>query len=788
MANDLAESPRSIPEERARPGVAPVWRLRTFRGAPMTEADLAATSGPRITLVVGTLCLVLGLSVVWTGDVNETAAGFFPPAGASLVAMLVVPIRRWGWVIAGILVPTAIGLALGLSPVSSMLWWGLANCVEPAVGALLMRRFRTTRWWTPSRTLFVFLVSAVVIGPMVGATLGTIGTVTGYEVSWFGTWIEWALGDGLGALVVTPLLLVDTNRNIVRRTRRELVALVVLVGGAAGLAFAEIGPSGAAALPYLMLVALMWAGIRFGVTVVAVAGFIVALAANIASSMGRGPFSTGSDSFDVVTLQVFLAIAIVASFVAAAMTSELANRDEVHRLLTRQATHDALTGLPNRLLFTEELDRALHDRTAAPRPIAVVLIDLDDFKKINDRYGHPAGDAALIAVAESLRSVARPQDLLARLGGDEFVMLCDDTANCDAVLRIADDVSQALDRPIEVDGVKHRLPASIGVAFVDTDEQVTATDLLRRVDIALYRSKSTDGPRVSLFDDALEASTRRREEMDAELREAIERGEMYVQYQPIVHLLTGEVSRFEALARWNNRRFGNVGPDEFVPLAEQIGLINVIGDWVLEQACRQTVTWRASPSSAGAHGATVAVNVSARQLCDASFPRRVRRILSETMLPARALTLEITETAVMDDLEASEEVIPELRQLGVKLSMDDFGTGYSSMTYLRRIPVESLKIDRSFVAGLGAVREDTAIVESIISLGHSCGLEVVAEGIETLWQLQQLIELGCDHGQGYLWSRPVDAFAAEPMVQGVFKVSNAGPEPALTLVPSRPVA
>jgi EAL domain-containing protein (putative c-di-GMP-specific phosphodiesterase class I) len=304
------------------------------------------------------------------------------------------------------------------------------------------------------------------------------------------------------------------------------------------------------------------------------------------------------------------------------------------------------------------------------------------------------------------------------------------------------------------------------------------------VDIALYRSKRTDGTRISLFDDALEASTRRRAEMDAELRGAIQRGEMYVQYQPIVHLLTGEVSQFEALARWNNRRFGVVGPDEFVPLAEQIGLINPIGDWVLEQACRQTATWRAMPSNAGRRAVTVAVNVSARQLGDAAFPGRVRRILSETMLPARALTLEITETAVMDDLEASGKVIAELRQIGVELSMDDFGTGYSSMTYLRRIPVETLKIDRSFVAGLGAVREDTAIVESIISLGHSCGLEVVAEGIETVWQLQQLIQLGCDHGQGYLWSRPADAADAGPMLQGVFEVANAGPEVALALVRS----
>ena len=782
MANGLAELAQSTTNDRSRPGIAPVWRVRTLKGVGMTDADLAATSGPRISLVVGALCIGLSLSVIWTGDVNETAAGFYPPAGASLVAMMVLPIRRWGWVIAGILMPTLIGIALGLSPVPSALWWGLANCVEPAVGALIVRHFRTTRWWTPSRMLVVFFASAVVVGPMVGATLGTIGTVTGYGSSWLGTWTDWALGDGLGVLVVTPLLLVNTNRHAVRRTGGELVVLVLLVGGSVGLAFADIGSNGAALLPYLMLVALIWSGMRFGVTVVAAAGFVVALAANIASSMGHGPFSAGSGSFDVITLQIFLAIALVASLVAAAMTSELANREEVHRLLTRQATHDALTGLPNRLLFTERLSWALLDRNTAARPIAVVLIDLDGFKKVNDRYGHPAGDAALVVVAGSLRATARPQDLLARLGGDEFVILCDDLTSCAELIRIANDVSHVLDRPITVDGVEHRLPASIGVAFVDADEEVTASDLLRRVDIALYRSKRTDGTRISLFDDALEASTRRRTEMDAELRGAIQRCEMYVQYQPIVHLVTGEVSKFEALARWTNRQFGVVGPDEFVPLAEQIGLINLIGNWVLEQACRQTAAWRAMPSGSGRRAATVAVNVSARQLCDAGFPARVRRILSETMLPARALTLEITETAVMDDVEASAKVVAELRQIGVELSMDDFGTGYSSMTSLRRTPVESLKIDRSFVAGLGAVRADTAIVESIISLGHNCGLEVIAEGVETVWQLQQLIQLGCDHGQGYLWSRPVDAAAAASMIEGVFKVSDARPEVAVALM------
>ena len=289
-----------------------------------------------------------------------------------------------------------------------------------------------------------------------------------------------------------------------------------------------------------------------------------------------------------------------------------------------------------------------------------------------------------------------------------------------------------LDDPIDVSGTLHQLSVSIGIATVQGDDAVTSSGLLRRADIALHHSKQADDVRISLFDDALEAHTRRRVELDEELHGAIERGELVVKYQPIVSLVTGFVTSFEALLRWDNRRFGMVGPDEFIPIAETTNLISVLGDWVLETACRQTLTWRTQhPADADGIAANVAVNVSARQVSDSTFPDRVRRILDDVSLPPSALTLEITETAVMDDLDASALVLTELRHLGVRLSMDDFGTGYSSMTHLRRIPVNTLKIDRSFVAGLGDVREDTAIVESIINLAHSFSVDVVAEGIET---------------------------------------------------------
>jgi diguanylate cyclase (GGDEF)-like protein len=749
---------------------APVYEVTTLRGRVLSDERLAATSGPRITLVVGTLCVGLGLSVIWKGDASETAAGFWPPAGAALVALVALPVRRWGWVIGGILFPTMIGLGLGVMPVASGLWWALGNCAEPALAALVLKRFISSRRSTTPRLLLVFLSVAVVLAPMVGGALGAVGTVVGYGKPWFGVWGQWVLGDGLGVLVVAPFLLSVSSRRHVGRTRAELAALVTVVVSAAGLAFANIGANGAALLPYVILVGLIWSGMRFGTRSAAAAGFVVALAANIATSVGDGPFAASARSADIITLQIFLAIALITSFVVASMASDLADRDEVRRLLTHQATHDALTGLPNRILFTERLEEAL-TLGPGPRPsVAVLMIDLDDFKKINDRYGHPVGDLALRRAGELLRRALRPGDTLARLGGDEFVVLSEGLSGPEAAQAVAMDLRLGLALGSVAAESRYQLSASIGVALVDGDTSLTAADLLHRADIALYHTKRTRGACVSLFDDALQTHTRRRVEIAEELRGSIDRGEMSVVYQPVVSLASGMVSEFEALVRWNNRRLGPVGPDEFIPVAEDSGFISRLGDWVLDVACRQLASWR--EESPGVETG-VAVNISARQLSDVSFPHRVRAILATALLPADALTLEITETAVMDDTEVSERVLEDLRVMGIRLSMDDFGTGYSSMSNLRRTPLNVLKIDRGFVAGLGNVAKDTAIVSSIIDLGHSFGLQVVAEGVETMSQLQHLTDLGCDHGQGFFWSPGVDASTAGSMLGSRFRVEDA---------------
>ncbi|MGE0141615.1 MAG: putative bifunctional diguanylate cyclase/phosphodiesterase [Ilumatobacteraceae bacterium] len=750
----------------------PKWRLRGLGGRTHSRAELDAVRGPTLFVVVAAAAFVLGLAVVWRGDDPSTpVAGFWPAAGAAVVSMMMLSPRRWGWVAAGIVSPYVPTIATGWVDWEPATWWAVACVVEPMTAALVLQHIGPHHWRTPGRVTGWFLVAAVAVGPAVGGAIGATGTSLGFDRPWFAAWSEWALGDALGVLAIAPLFLAYARVGVGSRTRTEVVGLAILVATATALTFVDLGASGAALLPYVILIALIWAGMRFGTRAAAASGFAVGIGANIANAHAMGPFSGSDGRIDVITLQVFLAIALITSFVIAAMASELADRDEVQRLLARQATHDALTGLPNRLLFVERLARALQSRSRTARAVAVLLLDLDDFKGINDRHGHPVGDEALGGVAELLKRSVRPGDLVARLGGDEFVVVCEGLSSTQQARDVAAEVSRALDRTFDAGPRHFRLTASIGVAIAQPGESMTPTDLLRRADVALYHSKHHGGAMISMFDHALEARARRRSELHEELRFAIERDELRMEYQPIVRLSTGRVAEFEALLRWRSRRFGSVSPDEFIVVAEDTGLIGAIGDWVLRRSCRQAAAWRREHGDHPA--ATVAVNVSARQLADNQFPARVRQILDECALAPSALVLEITQTAVMVDFDTSLRVLADLRRIGVRLSMDDFGTGYSSLTYLRRIKVDTLKIDRSFVSGLGIVLEDEAIVQSIVNLAQTFGIEVVAEGIETVRQLEQLVRFGCDFGQGFLWSEAIDGRAAGALLQDVERTPSS---------------
>jgi len=414
--------------------------------------------------------------------------------------------------------------------------------------------------------------------------------------------------------------------------------------------------------------------------------------------------------------------------------------------LTHAATHDGLTELPNRAALVERLDELL--ARADVGQVSVLFIDLDNFKIVNDSLGHGVGDELLRQVASRLRHVMRDTDRLARLGGDEFVVLVD--GGVDPAV-VAERLRRAVQRPIVIDEHELVVTASIGFA-VNSSSELTADELLRDADAAMYRAKAAGRDRVEAFTEETRAASVAALQTSSELRRGLERGEVVPYFQPIVDLEGGQVVGFEVLARWLHPDRGLLLPGQFLPMAEESGLIVDLGAGILRDSLAQLAHWRAVGLQFAS--CSLSINVATQQLIDGRFLDVVHDALGETGIDADSLWLEITETALMADTIAAGRALRDLRGLGLHLSVDDFGTGYSSLTYLKRFPVEAIKIDRSFVTGLGLEADDTSIVEAVVRLGHSLGLSVVAEGVETPLQLNRLRELGCDKGQGYLFGRP----------------------------------
>jgi diguanylate cyclase (GGDEF)-like protein/PAS domain S-box-containing protein len=423
------------------------------------------------------------------------------------------------------------------------------------------------------------------------------------------------------------------------------------------------------------------------------------------------------------------------------------SRRELEQQLERRAFHDDLTGLANRALFVDRLEHALSrvSRDGDPK-IAVLFIDLDDFKAVNDGMGHAAGDALIRGVADRIRSCVRPADTVARLGGDEFTVLVEDIPSVSHVTSLALRLLEVLQLPIEVNGVSLAVPASVGVSFAAIDS--TAESLLRDADIAMYSAKSQGKGRVTMFDETLRDVAVQRLALKVELPEALRAAQFSLAYQPIMDVRSADLRGFEALIRWRHPERGLVSPAEFIPAAEETGVIVEIGRWVLEQACHQAVLWNRKwldPLS-------ISVNVSGVQLHQPGFTDDLQQILDSSGLDPSLLTLELTESVLVRH-QRVEAILSGLRALGIGIAIDDFGTGYSSLAYLQHFPVTSLKVDRSFVADLTSRRE-IGLVRSILSIGDAFGLTTVAEGVETSEQLELLGELGCERAQGYFFGRP----------------------------------
>ncbi len=416
--------------------------------------------------------------------------------------------------------------------------------------------------------------------------------------------------------------------------------------------------------------------------------------------------------------------------------------------LAHLALHDQLTGLPNRALFHDRLGQALTRLGRSERSVAVLFCDLDRFKVVNDSLGHEAGDLLLLAVAQRLAGVLRAGDTAARFGGDEFVVLCEDVADAGHAVRVAERLSASLTAPFKVGDEEVYVHTSIGIALA-AEPGLRPEVLIRDADAAMYRAKERGGGGFEVFDAEMRERMVRRMSVEHALHRAIERDELRLHYQPQVRMTTGDVVGVEALVRWQHPDRGLLGPDEFIGAAEETGLIHELGAWVLETACNQLVRWEA-----GGRRMMMSVNLSVRQLHNPELVHVVGAILGQTGADPASLCLEVTETAVMEDMEAMGRVLTELKTLGITLAIDDFGTGYSSLRALQLLPFDVVKIDRSFIRDLPRSEQGAAIAAAVVSLAHALGLAAVAEGIEELPQLERLRALGCDVGQGFYFSEP----------------------------------
>jgi diguanylate cyclase (GGDEF)-like protein len=449
---------------------------------------------------------------------------------------------------------------------------------------------------------------------------------------------------------------------------------------------------------------------------------------------------------------------VVVSLIAYMLSSSLNRAYEETR---RQALHDSLTGLPNRTLFTNRLQQSIDRKYREPGTSAVLYMDLDQFKVINDSLGHESGDALLIEVSRRLRSCLRPGDTAARLGGDEFTILLDEISNPSDAVRVAKRIADELREPFGLDEHQIFVTTSVGIALNES-ASVSPNSLLRNADVAMYEAKKEGKARYKIFDPGMHAQALRRLEMENELRRAINQEELRIHYQPKVLLDTGEIVGMEALVRWDHPEQGLINPNEFIPLAEETLLINPLGRWVLQEACRQAREWRRRYPD---HSDLVmSVNLSVRQFQQPNLISELSEVLQETSLDPRALQLEITESVVTDDAGYAVDLLQKLKILNVQLGLDDFGKGYSSLTSLRQFPLDDLKIDKSFVEGIGQNVQDTAIVQLIVDLAHTVGMQVVGEGVERAEQLTRLREMRCDVAQGFYLSRPLTSEEAEALL------------------------
>ncbi|HEX4049778.1 MAG TPA: EAL domain-containing protein [Steroidobacteraceae bacterium] len=574
------------------------------------------------------------------------------------------------------------------------------------------------------------------------------------------------MGLGISAMHYTGMAAIEVVPEI--RYQPWLVAASVAIAVGASIAALWLAFNLRHGQTRTLLLSRLGAAVLMGLAIAGMhyTGMAASAFATNAYCLGSG-VALNNDWLSVTTAILAIGVLVV-TLITDVYSAELASRSRTHALrleevnadLHYQATHDALTGLPNRVLFFGRLNQSLAQATGSGRQFAVMVLDLDRFKLINDSLGHVAGDALLVNTSRRLTTAVRKVDTVARVGGDEFLVLVSDLHDRSDATLVAQKIVEALAPPCRLDSIEVQTTPSIGISLYPEDG-ADADALLAHADEAMYFAKQRGGNTFQCFSAQMKAFSQERLQFESELRRALALNQFELYYQPKVDLNSGRIGSVEALIRWHHPVQGMLLPDSFIPVAEQTGLILPIGEWVLHEACRQARAWQMS----GTSKLRVAVNLSAVQFRQPNLLDTIRGALNAHQLAPSLLEIELTETSVMTNAENSVDILEQLSRMGVIISVDDFGTGYSSMSYLRRFPIDKLKIDSSFVAGLGADGESAHIVQAIISLAHSLKMKVIAEGVEAPEQVEHLKRLGCDQCQGNLFSIPRTAAAFEEMLR-----------------------
>jgi diguanylate cyclase (GGDEF)-like protein len=635
---------------------------------------------------------------------------------------------------------------------------------------------------TPMSKLLLFLGCGVVVGPLVGATIGTITSVLVFDVQFFQVWTRYVVGDALGVLIVAPVLLCLRSPRVVRH-RGETLALAVGSVVAAIAVFGDMGGRWTATMPYLLTPFLTWAALRYGVRGTAVLSLVLTMIANGFTATGNGPFDSAvvQHAESVPLLQTFLAISVASSLLLAAAVSELTSRRHLEAALRDQASRDGLTGLPNRVHMREAVASALDPDSDRGGPVALLLCDIDHLKAVNDTLGHTAGDQIIAAIAQRLRLSVRPDDLVARISGDEFLVLVS-PADHAQVAALCGRITDAVARPVPLgERTVHTPSMSIGAAISVPGS--TVTSLFNDSDTALYEAKKQGRATTVHFDERLRLQVSERHQIEADLPQAFSAEQIYCLHQPEVVLATGELFCFESLARWGHPERGVITPDRFIPAIEATGKAAQLFDLVLKQTLAAQRAWTTVLGTAP----PVAVNMSAMLLNDHSIIETVAAALVRADASAGTVSLELTESALAG--RSALTVLTELHDLGVSLALDDFGAGWSSFSRLSSYPWDVLKLDRSFIARLGEDDGAEHVVAAMVAMAHALGIPTVAEGIETQRQLDYVIDIGCDIAQGYLFSHPVGAVEAGSLVDRAGRFTGftpaRSPEPPHGAAPSR---